>query len=182
MKIIITEEQYNNISEMIKLDIKVGDVIMGGKFKNKKVVVKTIGKNDKGDITINGKPLLRFRLLKESEHLKGLFSELPPFLKRRVTLFDLEWLDKELGGHIYQTPFTNDFNDFCDYVLGDLLHEFLVNRKDDEIETTYDYVYGIIYDDASLDKVATMYWKLEPFLKKRYEIRLRQAWERKRSL
>ena len=48
---------------MIKLDIKVGDVIMGGKFKNKKVVVKTIGKNEKGDITINGKPLLRFRLL-----------------------------------------------------------------------------------------------------------------------
>ena len=51
---------------MIKLDIKVGDTIMGGKFKNKKVVVKTIGKNDKGDITINGKPLLRFRIIKES--------------------------------------------------------------------------------------------------------------------
>jgi hypothetical protein len=63
MKIIITEDQYGLLSEMIKLDIKVGDVIMGGKFKNKKVVVKTIGKNDKGDITINGKPLLRFRLL-----------------------------------------------------------------------------------------------------------------------
>lgn len=182
MKIIITEEQYNNISEMIKLDIKVGDVIMGGKFKNKKVVVKTIGKNDKGDITINGKPLLRFRLLKESEHLKGLFSELPPFLKRRVTLFDLEWLDKELGGHIVGTPPTDKFDDFCDYVLGDLLHEFLVNRKDDEIETVDDPDYGLIYDDASLDKVGTMYWKLEPFLKKRYEIRLRQAWERKRSL
>jgi co-chaperonin GroES (HSP10) len=63
MKIIITEQQYKHITEMIKLDIKVGDIIMGGKFKNKKIVVKTIGKNDKGDITINGKPLLRFRLL-----------------------------------------------------------------------------------------------------------------------
>jgi ABC-type transporter Mla maintaining outer membrane lipid asymmetry ATPase subunit MlaF len=63
MKIIITEQQRKFISEMIKLDIKVGDIIMGGKFKNKKVVVKTIGKNEKGDITINGKPLLRFRLL-----------------------------------------------------------------------------------------------------------------------
>jgi len=63
MKIIITEQQRKFISEMIKLDIKVGDVIMGGKFKNKKIVVKTIGKNEKGDITINGKPLLRFRLL-----------------------------------------------------------------------------------------------------------------------
>ena len=63
MKIILTEDQYGHLTEMIKLDINVGDTIMGGKFKNKKVVVKTIGKNDKGDITINGKPLLRFRLL-----------------------------------------------------------------------------------------------------------------------
>jgi hypothetical protein len=66
MKIIITEEQRKSLNEMIKLDIKVGDTLMGGKFKNKKVVVKTIGKNDKGDITINGKPLLRFRMLKEN--------------------------------------------------------------------------------------------------------------------
>ena len=64
MKIVITEEQYKTLNEMIKLDIKVGDTLMGGKFKNKKVVVKTIGKNDNGDITINGKPLLRFRIIK----------------------------------------------------------------------------------------------------------------------
>ena len=64
MKIIITEEQRKSLNEMIKLDIKVGDTLMGGKFKNKKVVVKTIGKNDNGDITINGKPLLRFRIIK----------------------------------------------------------------------------------------------------------------------
>jgi co-chaperonin GroES (HSP10) len=65
MKLIITESQYKTINEMIKLDIKVGDTIMGGKFKNKKVVVKTIGTNERGDITINGKPLLRFRIIKE---------------------------------------------------------------------------------------------------------------------
>lgn len=64
MKYIITEQQYGYISEIIKLDIKVGDTLMGGKFKNKKVIVKTIGKNDKGEITINGKPLLKFRLTK----------------------------------------------------------------------------------------------------------------------
>ena len=63
MKLIITESQYKTINEMIKLNIKVGDTLMGGKFKNKKVVVKTIDKNEKGDITINGKPLLRFRII-----------------------------------------------------------------------------------------------------------------------
>jgi len=59
------EEEELTLSEMIKLDIKVGDTIMGGKFKNKKVVVKTIDKNEKGDVLINGKPLLRFRIIKE---------------------------------------------------------------------------------------------------------------------
>jgi hypothetical protein len=62
-----TIDYKEGITEMIKLDIKVGDTIMGGKFKNKKVVVKTIGKNEKGDVTINGKPLLRFRILKEDD-------------------------------------------------------------------------------------------------------------------
>ena len=57
-------EEELTLSEMIKLDIKVGDTIMGGKFKNKKIIVKTIDKNEKGDITINGKPLLRFRIIK----------------------------------------------------------------------------------------------------------------------
>jgi hypothetical protein len=54
-------------TEAITLDIKVGDTILGGKFKNKKVKVKEIGKNDKGDVTINGKPLLRFRIIDQDE-------------------------------------------------------------------------------------------------------------------
>jgi len=51
--------------EDIKIPINVGDTILGGRFKNKKTVVKKIGKNAKGDITVNGKPLLKYRLLKE---------------------------------------------------------------------------------------------------------------------
>ena len=120
------------------------------------------------------------RLIREFEHLKGLLSELPPFLQRRVTLFDLEWIDKNLNSHIAHMPGRIDFDEFCDFVLGDLLHEFLVDRKDDEIDTTYDYDYGIIYNEESLDKVVEIYWELIPYLKKRYEIKLRQAWERKK--
>ena len=48
--------------ENINIPINVGDEILGGKFKNKKIIIKDIGKNEKGDITINGKPLLRFRI------------------------------------------------------------------------------------------------------------------------
>ena len=60
----ITFKQY---TEDIKVPIKVGDTVLGGRFKNKKVVVKAIGKNDKGDITINGKPLLKYRILKKEK-------------------------------------------------------------------------------------------------------------------
>lgn len=55
------------LREAITIDIEVGDTIMGGKFKNKKVVVKDIDTNEKGDITINGKPLLRFRTIDQDE-------------------------------------------------------------------------------------------------------------------
>ena len=52
-----------SFNEMIEVPIKVGDTVLSGKFKNKKIVVKKIGKNKKGDITINDKPLLRFRII-----------------------------------------------------------------------------------------------------------------------
>ena len=60
----------NQIDEDITIPINIGDTVLGGKFKNKKVVVKTITKNEKGDILINGRPLLKFRLMNE-----GLITE-----------------------------------------------------------------------------------------------------------
>ena len=62
MKKLLTEwKKYLN--EM-KLDIKVGDILLGGKFKNKRIVVKEIGKDELGQPTINGKSLLNFRIEK----------------------------------------------------------------------------------------------------------------------
>ena len=52
-------------NEDITIPINVGDTVLGGKFKNKRIVVKSIDKNEKGDITINGKPLMKFRLVNE---------------------------------------------------------------------------------------------------------------------
>jgi|TARA_R110002020_G_scaffold226740_4_gene437203 hypothetical protein len=46
------------------LDIKVGDVLLGGRYKNKRIVVKKIGTDDLGQPTINGDPILKFRIEK----------------------------------------------------------------------------------------------------------------------
>ena len=42
------------IQEDVKIPINVGDTVLMGRFKNKKVVVKTIDYNEKGDLLING--------------------------------------------------------------------------------------------------------------------------------
>jgi hypothetical protein len=111
MKIIITEEQYNSLNEMIKLDIKVGDTLMGGKFKNKKIVVKTIGKNDKGDITINGKPLLRFRLLKEDISTEKGIEMFKKWLHTMYGEISYIETNKTYDGHpLIQIYYTTDNN------------------------------------------------------------------------
>ena len=57
---------------MIKLDIEIGDTILTGKFKNKKVVVKEIGVDEHGLPTVNGKSILKIRIpkLKKEESKK----------------------------------------------------------------------------------------------------------------
>jgi hypothetical protein len=60
------KKKIRDIGEKIEIPIEIGDTVLGGRFKNKKIVVKKIGKNKKGDITINDKPLLKFRLVKEN--------------------------------------------------------------------------------------------------------------------
>ncbi len=52
---------------MIKMDISIGDTVLMGKFKNKKVVVKSIGIDDYGMPTINGRGIVKFRPTKVRE-------------------------------------------------------------------------------------------------------------------
>jgi hypothetical protein len=55
------------IKEDIKLPVKIGDTILVGKFKNKKMIVKDIGKDQHGMPTINGRKATTFRLTKKDD-------------------------------------------------------------------------------------------------------------------
>ena len=66
-----------------------GDTILGGKFKNKRIVVKSIGKNEKGDITINDKPLLKFRLLTPV----NIFDDIQEGTINEIPMDDLQKID-----------------------------------------------------------------------------------------
>ena len=67
----LKKEFENSIQEAITLPVEIGDTLLMGRFKNKKVVVKSIGKDEHGMPTINGKKVVTFRLMKE-----GFIAEL----------------------------------------------------------------------------------------------------------
>jgi len=52
------------IREVIELDLEKGDVILTGRFKNKRTVVKDISVDDLGQPTVNGMKVLSFRIEK----------------------------------------------------------------------------------------------------------------------
>lgn len=65
------DEFEASLTESITLPVSVGDTILTGRFKNKKTVVKTIGKDEHGMPTINGRKVVNFRMIKE-----GFIAEL----------------------------------------------------------------------------------------------------------
>lgn len=61
----ITKRQLRlMIREMLELDLEEGDVILTGRFKNKRTIVKSIGTDDLGQPTVNGMKALSFRVEK----------------------------------------------------------------------------------------------------------------------
>ena len=77
--------------EGVDLPIKIGDTVLMGKFKNKKVVIKTIGWNEKGDLLINGKSAMRMRIPKKP----NIFDET---VEEFLTTIDMETIIKEASG------------------------------------------------------------------------------------
>jgi|TARA_R110000824_G_scaffold308730_3_gene496173 hypothetical protein len=61
---ITTHQLRRIINEALTLDIDLGDVVLTGKFKNKRTVVKEMGKDEYGHPTINGKSILKFKIEK----------------------------------------------------------------------------------------------------------------------
>ena len=67
------EKELNiaDLDEDINVDVNKGDEVLMGKFKNKKVVVKDLGKDQHGMPTINGKQATTFRKVDEGLIMEG---------------------------------------------------------------------------------------------------------------
>jgi len=121
------------------------------------------------------------RSINESQY-RNLFNELPVSVKRRITQEDLDFLDDELSNYITKIPPIDSFEDFSDYIIGDLLHDFVIDRKAGEIETYEDPHFGFMFDETSRDNIFDIYWKLKPVLKEKYKDRMYQSWKKRRDM
>ena len=120
-------------------------------------------------------------IITESQQ-KVLFSSIPVHLRRRLTMEDLEWIEERINRNINYIKmisggktFRNDFEGYSYNIIADTLHEFVVERKDDEIETEMDPQYGMVYNDESRDRVFDMYWQLIPHLEKIYHSKIQDG-------
>lgn len=55
---------YLDKTAKVELDIEVGDVVLTGRYKNKRTVVKELGTDELGHPTMNGQKLLALRMEK----------------------------------------------------------------------------------------------------------------------
>ena len=93
----VSQKEYEaSLNEAITLPVSVGDTILTGRFKNKKTVVKTIGKDEHGMPTINGKKVVTFRLMKE-----GFIAELAGYCCKVKNVITLGILKKMILKNIY---------------------------------------------------------------------------------
>ena len=95
------------LSEQIVLDVNIGDTILVGKFKNKKIVVKTIEKDKHGMPTINGRKATTFRM--------GLKSNLKYEVNERVDFHQMAIQIVKKAGLKSKVVFKNTGTNKADY-------------------------------------------------------------------
>jgi hypothetical protein len=96
-------------------------------------------------------------------------------LKRRLAPDDFKYFDTNLVYHIDDSTWIPNFNEFSYDVISGLVHEFIVDKKYDELPE-YDDTLGFDADNET-NKIFEMYSDLIPFLEKKYKNRLYQAWK-----
>lgn len=148
----------------IELDIEVGDILLSGKYKNKRVVVKTIGTDDLGQPTINGKPLLNARIEKH----------LPPEKQSKKTREGLSEARKLFKGtttpnrhNLSQNPYMKISLKRCHTELFKESSEEYVKKKDANtatVMTTSGDEKTLLMDEGYLDEADyPQGWNMEEF-------------------
>ena len=147
--------------EKIVLDVNVGDVILGGRFKNKKIKVKNIGKDKHGMPTINGRKVVNFRMAPKS-NLKYEMNE-------RVDFYQIATELVKKAGLKSKVKFKNTGKNKADYnVDNDTINIKPTSRFKDFLVT--------VFHEIDHAKDAQKFGKKK--YKEKYEMEMNKAVER----
>lgn len=116
----------------ISLPIEIGDVILAGRFKNKKITVKEIGTDEYGLPTVNGRGIMKIRIqklmpdkgkdVKKENRLESLLKKIIQEEKRRLQ--ELQITDVDLVAEARRMAEISDRMDAIKAELERLQNEF----------------------------------------------------------
>lgn len=109
-----------------------------------------------------------------------LLGKLPLPLKRRITVDDFNWIDKRINNPKNSFVFI-PFDRFSYDFIADIIHDFVMDRKGDQIKTVFNDEYGEVFDDDDLDKHFKIYWEIIPILEDLYKDNLFRFWNSKQK-
>ena len=142
----------------ITIDVNIGDTILGGRFKNKRIKVKSIGKDKHGMPTINGRKVVNFRMAPKS-NLKFEMNERVDFHQVATTIVRKAGLKSKI-------KFINTGKNKADYnVDDDIINIKPTSNYKDFLETVFHEI------DHALD--AKKYGKKK--YKEKYEMEMNKA-------
>jgi hypothetical protein len=110
-----------------------------------------------------------------------LLEALPLPLKRRITKEDFNWIDKKINNLDTVTSWyrnNGSFDDFTRDVIGDIINEFVMEMKGDDIKTIPDDMFGEVFDDDDLERYFVLYWDIIPILGMIYKNVLLTKWNK----
>jgi hypothetical protein len=100
----LSKEYFDKVFEEIALPVEIGDTVFMGKWKNKRVVVKTVEWNEKGDLLINGQSAMKMRIPNKS----NVFGDDPRYTDKEETNEVIskqgnKWVVKSKAGKVLGT-------------------------------------------------------------------------------
>ena len=143
---------------MIQIPLEIGDTILAGRFKNKKIKVNEIGTDDFGSPTINGRSILKIRIpklyQKQENEMKTSIKESSPLkIGDSGIITDKNSMYKGKQGTIVST------------VGRDWLVTVLVNGKEQ----------NVVVSKNGLEKSKNLKESINPFQKSPLEVKIKQT-------
>lgn len=162
---------------MINLPIEIGDTILAGRFKNKKITVKEIGVDEHGLPTINGRGILKIRIQKlmKPNKLREVQSPIKVKIKQKDKKFNLHLCSvdgddeilnkspfetKDLAAHYaltkgfevqdYEQP--TNLKESLKLIIKDIISEINLKKKLSEVDVTDPEIQKAIDDVAALQE------------------------------